>query len=49
MENTKFEQRNWLNPAWQPSEKELAQEKQIVPNEPTPVITEEDKTNNEKK
>jgi hypothetical protein len=52
MENVKFEKRNWLNPAWQPTEEQLNQEKQIIPNEPVtpepaPVKTEGDKTNNE--
>jgi hypothetical protein len=51
MENEKFEQRNYVKPAWQPTEKEMAQEKQIITNEPTPepapVTTEGDKTNNE--
>jgi len=51
MENEKFEQRNYVKPAWQPTEKEMAQEKQIITNEPTPepapVTTEGDNTNNE--
>lgn len=50
MENEKFEQRNYVKPAWQPTEKELAQEKQIITNEPVtpepaPMTTEGDKTN----
>jgi hypothetical protein len=48
MEKEKFEQRNYVKPAWQPTEKEMAQEKQIITNEPTPepvpVTTKDDKT-----
>jgi hypothetical protein len=51
MENEKFEQRNYVKPAWQPTEEQLGQEKQIIPNEPTPepVTTQpESTTENEK-
>ena len=51
MNNEEAFQRNYVKPAWQSTEKEMAQEKQIITNEPTPepapVTTEGDKTNNE--
>jgi hypothetical protein len=45
IKNEDSEQRNYVKPAWQPTEEQQAQEKQIIndePNpEPAPVKTEE--------
>jgi hypothetical protein len=39
IEDENSEQRNYVKPAWQPTEEQLAQEKQIILNEPTPEPT----------
>jgi hypothetical protein len=47
MENENLEQRNYIKPAWPPTEEQQASEKQIINDEPATTNPESDKTDNE--